>query len=65
PPPLLPPPGPLAPAVSAVQVPAEARPLAMPPVGAEVPVVPEADSLALVVGGLAALAIGAAWRRRR
>lgn len=58
--PLLPPPPP--PLLAPPRAPA---PTAMPPVGAEIPVIPEADSLALLAGGLVALALGAAWRRRR
>jgi hypothetical protein len=58
--PLLPPPPP--PLLAPPRAPA---PMAMPPVGAEIPVIPEADSLALLAGGLVALALGAAWRRRR
>jgi hypothetical protein len=38
-------------------------PPAMPPVGAEVPVIPEADSLTLLVLGALGLAIG--WQLRR
>ena len=57
PPPLLPPPAPL-------PAPAPPPPLAMPPVGAEVPVVPEADSWALLALGGVGLALGWALRRR-
>jgi hypothetical protein len=55
-PPLLPPP--------AVLLPPGERPGGMPPVGAEVPVIPEADSLALLALGALALAAGWALRRR-
>ena len=43
-----------------------AAPLEAPGAGAfpEVPVIPEADSLALLLGGLATLALRAGWRRR-
>jgi hypothetical protein len=53
--PLLPPPAPWPPAE---------RPGGMPPVGAEVPVIPEADSLGLLALGALALAVGWALRRR-
>jgi hypothetical protein len=56
-PPLLPPPVALLPPPGA--------PAGLPPVGAEVPVIPEADSLGLLALGALALAVGWALRRPR
>jgi hypothetical protein len=39
------------------------RPAGLPPVGAEVPVIPEADSLTLLALGALGLAVGWALRR--
>jgi hypothetical protein len=56
PPPLLPPPVALLPPPSA--------PAGLPPVGAAVPLIPEADSLGLLALGALGLAVGWALRRR-
>jgi hypothetical protein len=56
PPPLLPPPAALLPPPSA--------PAGLPPVGAAVPLIPEADSLGLLALGALGLAVGWALRRR-
>jgi hypothetical protein len=62
----LPPPPPLLLAPSAMPPPASApRPELRPGSPAEVPVVPEADAGALVLGGLLGLAALAGWRRLR
>jgi MYXO-CTERM domain-containing protein len=64
PPPLLPPPPP-------ILLPPPSPLLPVPPIAAgpasfaEVPVIPESDSVLLLVGGLAGLALLAALRRRR
>jgi hypothetical protein len=65
PPPLLPPP-PIAPLLPPPPIAPLGGPVLQPPM-ASVPVIPEADSLLLVVAGLALLGLGAGWRawRRR
>jgi len=66
-PPVLPPPPPLLPPVLPPPVallPPPGAPAGLPPVGAEVPVIPEADSLALLALGALGLAAGWALRRR-
>ncbi|HLI27632.1 MAG TPA: hypothetical protein VKZ60_11200, partial [Chloroflexota bacterium] len=62
PPPLLPPGAPIPPLQSAAPVGAPPSPPARYPA---VPVIPEADSLLLLVGGLAAVGAFAWWRRSR
>ncbi len=61
PPPLLPPVAPLLPPPAPWPV---ERAGGLPPVGAEVPLIPEADSAALLALGALALAVGWALRRR-
>jgi len=68
-PPVLPPPPPLLPLPVAPLLPPPApwpveRAGGLPPVGAAVPLIPEADSAALLALGALALAVGWALRRR-
>jgi hypothetical protein len=65
PPPLLPPPAPPLAACPPGCPPTQVTPQQPMMQFPEVPVIPEADSLALLVGGLAALGILAGWRARR